>query len=70
MRKTDFDSPRWYFVQVPADVVSGFRRWNVIMIAILAFLILGLLVIAIVPHPVNTTATNTAQFKNHKQHTP
>ena len=71
MQKTDFESPRWYFVQVPADVVASFRRWNVVIIAILAFIILGLLVIAIVPQPGhNTTATSTARFTNHTQHTP
>jgi hypothetical protein len=71
MRRTDFDPPRWYFVQVPPDVVAGFRRWNVVMIAILAFIVLGLLVVASVPHPGNnTTTTSTVPLTTHKQHTP
>jgi hypothetical protein len=71
MPRNKFESPRWYFVQVPPDVVARFRRSNVVMIAILAFLVLGLLVIASVPHPGNnTTATSTAPLKNLKQHTP
>jgi hypothetical protein len=71
MRRTNYDPPRWHFVQVPPDVVARFRRWNVVMIAILAFVVLGLLVVAIVPHPGNNAATtSTVPLKNHKQHTP
>jgi hypothetical protein len=71
MRRTNFDPQRWHFAQVPPDVVARFRRWNVVMIAILAFIVLGLIVAANVPNPWNnTTTTSTVPPKNHKQHTP
>jgi hypothetical protein len=71
MRRMNCDPPRWHFVQVPPDVVARFRRWNVVMIAILAFIVLGLIVAASVPNPWNnTTTTSTVPLKNRKQHTP
>jgi hypothetical protein len=51
-------------------VEARFRRWNMVMIVILAFVVVGLLVVASVPHPVNTTTTiSSAPLKNHT-HTP
>jgi uncharacterized protein YpmS len=68
---TNSDPFQWHFIDVPQEVEARFRRWNWFMIAILALVVIGLMVIATVPSPTNTlSTTNTAPLKNHRQHTP
>ena len=71
MRKTDSDPPQWHFVPVPPGTEARFRRWNMIMIAILAFIVLGLLAVASIPHkhsPVQgSQPTHPANLRIHER---
>jgi hypothetical protein len=60
MRRRDPDFESWYFVPLDPYTESRFRRWNIVIIAILGFLILGLFLTAVIPNPQSATGTPTA----------
>jgi membrane-associated protease RseP (regulator of RpoE activity) len=45
----DFNPSRYRFVALDPRVVAGSRRWNLVLIPILAFYVLGVLVVALTP---------------------
>jgi hypothetical protein len=45
----------WYFVPVKPGSDASFRRWNVVIISMLAALVLGLLLTAALPQPPGST---------------
>jgi serine protease Do len=49
MRSKDSDLPQWHFLPVKPGVEASFRRWNVVIIFVLAMLVLGLFTLALVP---------------------
>jgi hypothetical protein len=51
MRKNGYGRPRWSFVLPARETVARFRRWNVVLIVVLAFLVLGVFVAAKAPEP-------------------
>ena len=59
MLRDDRDPARYYFIPVRPGSVASFKRWNMVIISILAALVLGVLVAAVVPKPPATHAINT-----------
>jgi hypothetical protein len=55
MQHWDSDPQPWYLVPVKPGAEAGFRRWNLIIIFILAALVLAILVAAVVPQPSGST---------------
>jgi hypothetical protein len=49
MHHLDDQPVRWCPTQVPRGFTASFRRWNIVTIAILAFLVIGFLVASITP---------------------
>jgi hypothetical protein len=45
----DWDPERWYLVPVRPGTIVTLRRWSVLCISLLALLVLGFLLIAVVP---------------------
>lgn len=50
MRRSEYGPLQWSLVSTAPGIPAGFRRWNIILIAILAFLVLGVFVVAKAPH--------------------
>src|SRR5207244_5323930 len=50
---------QWSFAAAPPGTVARSRRWNLVLIAILAFLVLGVFVVAEAPHT-GSGASNSA----------
>jgi serine protease Do len=79
VRNSDSTPQRWYFVPVKREVVASLRRWNIVVISILATLVAGMFMVAAVPHGAgarsaagkvplkinpNPAPVNLAQFTN------
>jgi hypothetical protein len=48
MQRRDSGPILWYATQLRPGIVASFRRWNIVIIAVLLFLCVGLTVAAIV----------------------
>ncbi len=71
MRRANSNHPRWFFVPFSPDIDERFRRWKVAIIAVLAFLVLGVFAASSVPQMGKGASTASAtRLKIHKQHTP
>lgn len=59
MRKKFSDSSRLHYLIANVDppVEAGFRRWNLVLIPILAFFVLGVLIAALTPQFGHATST-------------
>lgn len=62
MQRRNFDPEPWYIVPVKPGAEEGFRRWNFVIITILAALVLGLFLAAIFPQA-SGSATHKASSK-------
>ncbi len=51
MRSFNWVSKRWHFTPAKPGVNASFRRWDLVVISILAMLVLPLIVITLVPQP-------------------
>ena len=51
MRRSRYGAPKWSFVSPSPGTEARFRRWNVALIVILIFLVLGVFVAAKAPEP-------------------
>lgn len=51
MRRGRYGPPRWSFVPPAPGIEAKFRRWNIVLIVILAFFAFGLFVIVKAPPP-------------------
>jgi hypothetical protein len=49
MRSTNSNHEKWYLVPMEPGMNATFRRWNIVIITILAFLVFGIFVAGIVP---------------------
>ena len=49
--RNDPDPHPYCLMPVTPGSVANFRRWNIVFISLLAILVLGFLVVAVVPHP-------------------
>jgi hypothetical protein len=58
-RRYDFDSLPWHLVEVPPGAGTQLARWNAVILSLLGLLILGLWIVAVIPHP-NTLNSNAA----------
>src|SRR5256884_2272008 len=59
MRRSNYGPLQWSFAAPPPGTVARSRRWNLVLIAILAFLVLGVFVVAEAPHT-GSGASNSA----------
>jgi hypothetical protein len=50
-RRSIYGPPRWSYVSSAPGTEAKFQRWNVVLIAILAFLVLGMFLVAKAPEP-------------------
>jgi hypothetical protein len=48
MRRSDSGPIIWYPAQLRPGIVTSFRRWNIVIISILLFLVIGLTIAAII----------------------
>lgn len=48
MQRRDSGPITWYCTQLRPGIVASFRRWNIVIISVLLFLVAGLTVAAIV----------------------
>jgi len=55
-RRRHYDNLPWCIVPVKPGVVSSFRRWNVVLIFILAFFVIGAFVMTMTPEPGHAAA--------------
>jgi hypothetical protein len=69
MQHRNSDPQPWFIVPVKPGADSNFRRWNVVIISILAALVLGLFLAAISPQP-QGTAHHKAPAKIHQKLAP
>jgi len=60
MRRGDPDFEPGYFIPLDPYAEAAFRRWNIVTIAILGFLVLGLLLTVFIPNPQSAPGTPTA----------
>ncbi len=49
MRSTNFSPDRWTFIPIEPRMNASFRRWNIVIISVLAALAFGVLIAAIIP---------------------
>ena len=61
MRRSRYGPPRWSYVPPAPGTEAKFRRWNVVLIVILAFLVLGAFVAAKAPER-DTSGSVATQF--------
>ena len=59
MRRSNYGPLQWSFAAPPPGTVARSRRWNLVLIAILTFLVLGVFVVAEAPHT-GSGASNSA----------
>jgi hypothetical protein len=59
MRRSRYGPPRWSFVPPAPGTDAKFRRWNIILIVILAFFVLGVFVVARAPEPGSNASEGT-----------
>jgi hypothetical protein len=52
----DWDPQRWYLVPVRPGTIVTLQRWGVVCISLLALLVLGFLLIAVVPQKASSAA--------------
>lgn len=50
MRRSAYGPLQWRLGSTPPGTPARFRRWNLVLIAILAFLVMGVFVVARAPH--------------------
>src|SRR5205823_4234387 len=55
MRRSNYGPLQWSFAAPPPGTVARSRRWNLVLIAILAFLVLGVFVVAEAPRTAGDT---------------
>lgn len=66
MQRWNSDPQPWYIVPVKLGAEASFRRWNFVIISILAALVLALFVAVIVPQvPTSATHAHKAASKVH-----
>ena len=71
MRPRDPDLDFWHLVPADPRDQKRFRQWNVTIITLLAVLVLGLLLVAILPRvTVNPVSASHTGLKNNTQLTP
>jgi hypothetical protein len=66
MQRRNFDPQPWYIVPVKPGAEASFRRWNFVIISILAALVLGLFLAAIFPQAPPGSAHHKAPTRVHK----
>ena len=59
MRRSNYGPLQWYLAAPAPGTAARSRRWNLVLIAILAFLVLGVFVVAEAPHT-GSSALNSA----------
>jgi len=59
MRRSNYGHLQWSLAAPAPGTVARSRRWNLVLIAILAFLVLGVFVVAEAPHT-GSSASNSA----------
>jgi hypothetical protein len=70
MRTRYSDPSPWHFLSPEPQGIGAFRRSNLIAIAILAFLTLGLLIVGLVSPAENSVASHTVSQKLHNRPAP
>ena len=56
MRRSAYGPLQWRLGSTPPAAPARFRRWNLVLIAILAFLVMGVFVVARAPHTGNSAS--------------
>jgi hypothetical protein len=69
MRRSNYGALQWSLAAPPPGTVARSRRWNLVLIAILAFLVLGVFVVAEAPHT-GSSASNSANALRKEGATP
>lgn len=64
MRRRNYGHLDWSLASPAPGTAAKFRRWNILMIAILAFLVLGVFVLAEAPHPGSNTSNAANVWMN------
>ena len=65
MQHIDSDPQPWYIVPVKPGADANFRRWNFVIISILALIVLGVFLAAIAPQAPGT-AHHQVPAKSHR----
>jgi hypothetical protein len=60
MRRGRYGALRWSFAPVTPGTEARFRRWNIVLIVILAFLVLGVFVAGKAPEPESYASNRTS----------
>jgi hypothetical protein len=70
MRRSSYGPLQWNLVPPAPGCPPGFRRWNVVLIAILAFIVLGAFVAAKAPHArsSNNSDDGKVSLRNRRTH--
>jgi hypothetical protein len=55
LRRSNYGPVQWSLASPAPGTAARFRRWNIVLIAILAFLVLGVFVAAEAPRTTNTS---------------
>jgi len=61
VRPFDPDARAWYFVPARPEAEARFRRWNIVIITLLAMLVVGLFLTIVIPRA-STSATFASQM--------
>jgi hypothetical protein len=69
MRRSNYGPLEWSLAPPAPGTAAKFRRWNIVLIAILAFLVLGVFVVAEAPHT-GSNASNAANVSMKERESP
>ena len=61
MRRSEYGPLEWSLASPTPGTAARFRRWNIVLIAILVFVVLGEFVVAEAPRTGNSTANATSK---------
>ncbi len=59
MRSKNSEPSPWHFVATKPGAEASFRRWNLVVISILALLVLGVLTVALIPEMGSAVSATT-----------
>ncbi len=69
MSKKNLEPPRWFFVPFVPPSRDNFRRWNILLIAILSFIVVGIFLASSFPENAPNAASRISP-QGHNVHTP
>jgi hypothetical protein len=60
-RDRDFEDHPWFIIPVPPGREQSYHRWNLALISVLMFVVLGVFAMTLIPELAHATRATTAQ---------